>query len=99
MDEVVNFLAALYEEGYQYRSLNAYRSAISSVHEKVDGYEVGQHPMVTKGLSIPQPRYTETWNVFHIPGCNENLPVNVLTCKTVMLMALTRPSTYVGQQI
>ena len=37
VNEVVNFLAHLFEEGYQYRSLNAYRSAISSVHDKVDG--------------------------------------------------------------
>ena len=35
--DVVNFLAELFHQGYQYHSLNAYRSAISSVHEKVDG--------------------------------------------------------------
>ena len=34
---LVNFLADLFL-GYQYRSLNAYRSAISLVHDKVDGY-------------------------------------------------------------
>ena len=45
--EVVNFLADLFDQGYQYRSLNAYRSAISSVHEKIDGHDVGQHPLVT----------------------------------------------------
>ena len=39
--EVVNFLAYLFQQGYQYCSLNSYRSAISSVHEKVDGYKVG----------------------------------------------------------
>ena len=46
--EVVNFLADLFQQGYQYRSLNSYRSAISSVHEKVDGYEIGQHPLVIR---------------------------------------------------
>jgi len=40
--QVANFLAHLYKEGYKYSSVNAYRSAISSVHEKVDGYIVGQ---------------------------------------------------------
>jgi hypothetical protein len=40
--QVVNFLAHLYQQGYQYRSLNAYHSAISSVHEKIDGIAVGQ---------------------------------------------------------
>ena len=39
--DVANSLAQLFEEGYQYRSLNAYRSAIGSVHEKIDGAEMG----------------------------------------------------------
>jgi hypothetical protein len=34
IEKVVNFLADLFSQGYQYRSLNAYRSAISSVHDK-----------------------------------------------------------------
>ena len=67
--EVVNFLAHLHKEGYQYRSLNAYRSAISSAHERVDGFTVGQHPLVTRLMNgvfndrPPLPRYTCTWNV------------------------------------
>ena len=104
INEVINFLAALYDEGYQYRSLNAYRSAISSVHEKIDGYDVGQHPMVTRLIKgafqerPPQPRYTETWNVATVTtyleslGDNEKMSLNDLSYKTVMLMALTRPS-------
>ncbi len=35
--DVANFLAELFTEGYKYNSLNAHRSAISSVHEKVEG--------------------------------------------------------------
>ena len=53
--DVANFLAQIFEEGYQYRSLNAYRSAIGSVHEKIDGVEVGKHPLIArilKGFSI-----------------------------------------------
>ena len=59
--EVVNFLANLFKKGYQYRSLSAYRS---SVHDKIDGYKVGQHPLVTRLLKgahhqrPPQPRYS-----------------------------------------
>ena len=102
--EVVNFLADLFKQGYQYRSLNSYRSAISSVHEKVDGYEVGKHPLVTRLIKgafherPPQPRYSGTWDVSRVTsyfvsrGANQNLSINDLTCKTVMLMALTRPS-------
>ena len=67
--EVINFLAHFFEQCYQYRSINLYHSAISSMHEKVDSYEVGQHPMVSRILKgifhkrPPQPRYSETWNM------------------------------------
>ena len=50
IEDVVNFLAGLYSEGYQYQSLNAYRSAISSTHQYVDGASVGNHPTVTRLL-------------------------------------------------
>lgn len=102
--DVVNFLANLFSEGYQYRSLNAYRSAISSVHEKVDGYEVGQHPLVSRLLKgafhqrPPRPRYSTTWDVAIVTnyldslGENQSLSLADLTMKTAMLLALTRPS-------
>ena len=67
--DVVNFLAELFHQGYQYRSLNAYRSAISSVYEKVDGEPVGQHPLVSQVLKgvfnerPPRPKYHSTWDV------------------------------------
>ena len=101
---MINFLAHLFEQGYQYRSINSYHSAISSVHEKVDGYEVGQHPMVSRILKgifhirPPQPRYSETWDVSKVTayietqGDNDSLSLADLTHKTVMLLALTRPS-------
>ena len=104
IEEVINFLAHLFEQGYQYRSISAYHSAISSVHEKVDAYEVGQHPMVSRVIKgifherPPQPRYSETWDVFQVTSYIESLgetePLSLadLTHKTVMLMALTRPS-------
>ena len=50
-------------------SLNSYRSAISSVHEKVDGIEVGKHPLVTRMLKgvfnerPPRPNYESVWKV------------------------------------
>ena len=48
VSEVANFLANLYEEGYQYRSLNSYRSAISSANDRVDGLSIGQYPLITR---------------------------------------------------
>ena len=104
MSEVVNFLAQLFAEGYKYNSLNCYRSAISSVHETVDGYDVGQHPLVTRLLKgafndrPPLPRYSSTWDVqvvldyLQSLGLNESLSLKHMTCKTVMLLALTCPS-------
>ncbi len=99
---ITNVLASLHEKGYQYNSV--YRSAISSVHEKVEGYSIGQHPMVTKLLKgvfhdrLPLPHYTSTWNVEQVLtylkkiGTNQDLFLKQLTWKTTMLLALTRPS-------
>ena len=104
MSEVANFLADLYDKGYQQRSINAYRSAIASAHDRVDGASVGQHPTISRLMAgianarPPQPRYVATWNINtvlnHIEnkGNNENLSLKDLTLKTVMLLALTRPS-------
>ena len=104
VSEVVNFLAHLFNEGYQYRSLNSYRSAISSVHEKVDGHSVGEHPLVSRVLKgafherPPQPRYSETWDVSTVTryidslGPNSEITLSDLTHKLTMLLALTRPS-------
>ena len=102
--DVVNFLAGLFSQGYQYQSLNCYRSAISSVHEKVDGNSIGVHPAVTRLLQgafysrPPQPRYSSFWDVGTVIsylqslGDNDSLNLRHLTLKTVMLLALTRPS-------
>ena len=104
ISDVVNFLAHLFEEGYQYRSLNSYRSAISSVHTKVDGYSIGEHPLVARLLKgafnqrPPQPRYETTWDVaqvtqyFESLGENNKLSLQELTWKLAMLLSLTRPS-------
>ena len=100
--DVINFLAELFEAGYSYRSLNAYRSAISSIHEKVDDHLVGQHPMITRILKgvynsrPPKPRYTTTWNVSQVVTWldsrkNSEIPLLVLSMKVVTLCALTRP--------
>ena len=104
IEDVVNFLANLYSEGYQYQSLNAYRSAISSTHQYVDGVSVRNHPTVAWLLQgvfnsrQSQPRYAAFWDVGvviqHIKGlgASKDLSLKHLTMKTVMLLALTRPS-------
>ena len=104
IEDVVNFLAHLYNEGYQYRSLNAYRSAIASMHTPIEGVSIGQHPLVSRLLKgafqsrPPLPRYQGTWDVsvvLHHIGehqLDQNLTLKELSLRTVMLLALTRPS-------
>ena len=102
--DVVNFLTYLFNKGYQYRSLNSYCSAISTVHEDVDGYTVGQHPLVTRMFKgafnerPPLPRYSTFWDVGIVLrylkqlGGNDALSLRLLSIKSVMLLALARPS-------
>ena len=66
VQDVANFLAELHAKGYQYRSLNAYRSAISLIHELVKGQSIRQHPLVScllKGVFTSYPK------VFSFLGC------------------------------
>ena len=69
IEDIVNFLAELHEKGFQYRYLNSYRSAISSVHKHLEGAPIGQHPLVSRVLKGTfnerplQPKYTYFWDV------------------------------------
>ena len=97
---ILSFLADEFEEGKQYRSLNCYRSAISSTHLPIEGIPVGQHPLVIRllkgafNLRPPKPRYSQTWDVslmltfLRNLGRNEELSLKRLTQKLIMLLAL-----------
>ena len=102
--DIANFLAELYQDGYAYSSLNSYRSAISSVHEHIEGYPVGQHPQIARilkgayNLRPPKPRYSNTWKVSTVVTWldsidlkSSGLSLMELSIKTVLLLALTRP--------
>ncbi len=103
ISEVANFLADLFQKGYEYRSLNAYRSAISSVHTEIEGCSVGQHPLISRILKgafnsrPPKPRYETTWDVAQVLrwmenlGPNDSLSIADLSHKLTMLLCLTRP--------
>ena len=102
VEEVVNFLAQLYEEGYQYRSLNAYRSAIASMHMHIEEVSIGQHRLVSHLLKgafhsrPPLPRYKETWDVSKVltllagQNVSDECSLKMLSQRTAMLLALTR---------
>ena len=104
MTYVANFLVKLYQERYQYSSINVYRSSISTTHDKVDSYSVGQHPTLVRLMKgvfnkhPPLPRYTHSWDVSKVInyisslGAKDNLSLKFLSLKLVMLLALTRPT-------
>jgi len=66
IENVVNFPANLYKEGYKYCSLLS--NLLSSYSSKVDGQPVGQHPLVSRVLKgafnerHPLPRYSGCWS-------------------------------------
>ena len=77
---------------------------ISSIHPKIDGYEVGSHPLVCRLLKgvfnkrPPLPKYRSTWSVESVitylssVGPNNTLYLKQLTHKLAILLALTTAS-------
>ena len=80
-ESFLDFLADLYEEGLEHRTVNSIQSAVSMTHCHVEGVPIGQHPLVTRLIKgvynsrLPRPCYSATWDVdsvhdtvFSIPG-------------------------------
>lgn len=97
---VIDFITKLYNKGLAYRTINTYRSAISTFHDLIDGFKVGQHPMIKTQMRAifnkrtPQPRYLGTWDVnvvlSYIADLSKtDLSDKDLTLKLTMLLALT----------
>ncbi len=104
VQEFLDFLAGLYDEGLEHRTINSIRSAVSMTHVQVEGVPIGQHPLVTRLLKgvynkrPPKPRYSTTWNVDLVVRYlisldeNDQLPVKTLTQKAALLLALVEAS-------
>ena len=107
LSDVCNYLAHLYECGAQYRTINVHRSALSATLKPIEGFCVGQHPIVCRLLKgafnsrPPRPKLCPSWSVEHVlktlskwvPA--SSLDLKTLTYKTCMLVALAsakRPS-------
>ena len=45
---VLDFLSGFFHEGKAYRSINVYCSMLSGTLEKIEGWDVGKHPLVVK---------------------------------------------------
>ena len=101
VENVANFLSDLYTEGYEYSTINNYRSAISAIHPEIGGEKVGQKHTVKQVMTgifnkrPPLPRYTNTWDVDVVLNHIQNMPSNKDLClknlsiKTATLIALT----------
>ena len=96
----IDFLASLYEDGLGYSAINTARSALSSVLTLPGNVTFGNHPLVTrflKGvfeLKPSLPRYNRIWDVSVVLGHLKTLePVyaldlKALTLKLTMLLCL-----------
>ena len=98
---VCDFLTEQFEDSKKsYSTINSYRSALSSMLLPVDGYSVGEHPIIARLLKgifhirPPEPRYSFTWDVnVLLTFLDSWFPLSVLelkqlTLKTAALAAL-----------
>ena len=99
---VLDYLADLFQKGFQYRYIGVHRSAISRYHDPVvfqGGLTtVGKHPRVSELMSgisnkrPPKPRYSFTWDVERVLSVfrswPETLTAKQLSVKTVTLLSL-----------
>ncbi|XP_035659716.1 uncharacterized protein LOC118404611 isoform X2 [Branchiostoma floridae] len=100
LNKVLDFLYRLFDKGLQYRTINVYRSAISSTHLNVEGRPIGAHPLVSrfmKGvfeLRPPVPKHVFIWDVSVVLKFLRKwapakcLSLKQLTLKVAMLVAL-----------
>ena len=100
INSILEYLTMTWEQGKEYRTINNYRSAISLYHEQIEGFKVGQHPLITqllKGISKdrpPKPKLNTVWDVDTVITYLKQLPTNTentiksLTLKTITLIAL-----------
>ena len=52
MKHILSYLADLFHQGRQYRTIGVHCPAISSFHIPLEGVVVGQHPLVTKFMKV-----------------------------------------------
>ncbi|XP_067030849.1 uncharacterized protein [Acropora muricata] len=98
---VCDFLTEQFEDSKKsYSTVNSYGSALSSMLLPVDGYSVGEHPIIARLLKgmfhirPPEPRYSFAWDVnVLLTFLESRFPLSIseltqLTLKTAALLAL-----------
>ncbi|XP_071133050.1 uncharacterized protein [Mytilus edulis] len=103
LNQVADFLAYLFENGLQYRTIAGYRSMLSNVLPQVDNTAVGQHPYITrliKGVFNSRPptiKLLPEWDLQLVLNLLqkepfepiENIDLKHLSFKTVFLISIT----------
>ena len=81
----MDFLAEMFELGFEYSTINTHRSAISAFHEPIEGFSVGKFATW----------YSFVWDNGTVPSYLRSLPMNkllsskMLTLKLRMLLTST----------
>ena len=114
LSNILHFLADCFHEGYEHRSTDSIRSAISVYQVHIEGNRVGKHPLLCSLMSgvfngrPPKPRYLFVWDVvWEILsfvkvnwGSNSELSDKNMTYKVLILMALTfSPRAYASHHL
>ena len=97
---VLGFLYNLYAKNVGYSVINTARSALSRFVNKIDGYEIGKHPVINRFIKAvfrsrpPKARYDSVWDankvlkVFREWPVNSELSLKQFSMKSVSLIAL-----------
>ena len=102
IEEVLNYLGHMFKRGYEYRSINVHRSALSAYHDPMisEGLlsTVGRHPLVSslmagvQNLRPPTPKYAFTWDIETVLRLFRSWPLDLspkqLTLKVTTLLAI-----------
>jgi len=101
--DCAEFITSLFEKGLKYRTINGYRSMLSSVLAPVENIPVGQHPYIIRllrGIFNERPpvrKLIPEWDLLVVLGCLKeapfeplkDAPLKYLTWKTCFLLAIT----------
>jgi integrase len=100
---IANFLASLFDEGYQYSSIAGHRAALSSFFEVFEPELDLNAALITKLMKgffrqrPSKPKYSCIWDIQRVLdllaswGPSDKLELKQLTLKTAMLLALCAP--------
>jgi hypothetical protein len=83
INNILSFLALLYDQGLGYTSVNSMRSCLSTMIGKLEGQDIGSHPLIcrlVKGVANsrpPKPKYEQTWDPSLVLNYCKNLGDNI----------------------